>query len=246
MKETRTIMGMPATLHIVDDISQDVVEEVFSYLVSIDEKFSTYKETSEIQAINRGELTIDKATLEMKEVFLLSEQTKKDAHGYFDIKKADGQYDPSGLVKGWAIYNAANILRKNGVLNFCIEIAGDLEVSGKNNEGEVWKIGIQNPFVSKQESIKTLKIEKGGVATSGNYIRGNHIYNPREFYDIPKDIVSMTVIGPTVYDADRYATAAFAMGKAGIQFIEQLDGYEGYMIDKNGIATMTSKFTHYI
>jgi thiamine biosynthesis lipoprotein len=49
-----------------------------------------------------------------------------------------------------------------------------------------------------------------------------------------------------VLEADRFATAAFAMGKAGIAFIEQLPGFEGYTIDAQGIATMTSGFGTYI
>jgi len=61
-----------------------------------------------------------------------------------------------------------------------------------------------------------------------------------------KDIVSLTVIGPNIYEADRFVTAAFAMGKEGIYFIEKLDGFEGYMIDSNGLATFTSGFEKYV
>ena len=59
------------------------------------------------------------------------------------------------------------------------------------------------------------------------------------------EIVSMTVVGPDVCEADRFATAAFAMGKNGIAFIENYPGLEGYLIDKNGMATMTSGFIKY-
>jgi thiamine biosynthesis lipoprotein len=44
----------------------------------------------------------------------------------------------------------------------------------------------------------------------------------------------------------RFATAAYAMGKNGIIFIEQLPGLEGYSIDKNGTATMTNNFEKFI
>ena len=50
------------------------------------------------------------------------------------------------------------------------------------------------------------------------------------------------MIGPNIYDADRFATAAFAMGSSGINFIEGLTGYEGYMINKERVATMTTGF----
>jgi thiamine biosynthesis lipoprotein ApbE len=52
-------------------------------------------------------------------------------------------------------------------------------------------------------------------------------------------------VGPDVCEADRFATGAFAMGEKGIRFIEERDGLEGYMIDKNGTATMTSGFSKY-
>ncbi len=59
-------------------------------------------------------------------------------------------------------------------------------------------------------------------------------------------VVSLTVVGPNIYEADRFATAAFAMGEAGIMFIEKLPGFEGYMVNDNGIATFTSGFEKYV
>ena len=73
-----------------------------------------------------------------------------------------------------------------------------------------------------------------GIATSGTYVRGQHIYDPHKPERPIVDIVSLTVIGTDVLEADRFATAAFAMGRAGIEFIEQRDGLEGYVVDRNG------------
>jgi len=53
------------------------------------------------------------------------------------------------------------------------------------------------------------------------------------------------VVGPNIYEADRFATAGFAMGKNGILFIEKTPGIEGYMITKEGLATETSGFHRY-
>ena len=93
--------------------------------------------------------------------------------------------------------------------------------------------------------MKTLWLQDCGIATSGTYIRGQHIYNPKKRGEPVTEIVSLTVIGPNVYEADRFATAAFAMGSAGIHFIEDLEGFEGYMIDPHGLATYTSGFERY-
>lgn len=246
-------MGMPISVEIVGEdastgVAQKLFDAVFSYLAYVDEKFSTYKKMSEVTAINQGRLKDEERSDDMKLIFALSEETKKLTRGYFDIVARDGSYDPSGIVKGWAILNAANILKKQGVKNFYIEAGGDIQVSGENREGKKWSVGIENPFSAKNESkeiVKTVYLEDEGVATSGTYIRGQHIYNPKNKEGTIDDIVSLTVIGPNVYEADRFATAAFAMGKDGINFIEGLEGVEGYMIDKDGIATMTSGFENY-
>lgn len=247
MKQTRLIMGMPVIVEIAgEEAKAELFEEAFSYLIYVDEKFSTYKETSEISAINRGEISKDEWSEDMKTIFALSEETSRLTSGYFNIIGRDGKYDPSGIVKGWAIFNAANLLKTRGVKNFYVEIAGDIETSGKNNKGESWRIGIQNPLNKKEEIIKTVGISSVGIATSGTYIRGQHIYNPFNKEAHLDDVVSLTVIGPNIYEADRFATAAFAMGRAGIEFIERLFGFEGYQIDSSGIATMTSGFNNFV
>ena len=238
-------MGMPVTVEIIDAAAtKGTLAEIFSYFEYIDEKFSTYKESSEISSINRREITLEQASADMQTVFALADQTRQQTNGYFDIAR-NGIYDPSGLVKGWAIYNAAEILRRKKFENYYVDAGGDVQAAGKNSRGQDWRVGIRNPF-DPNEIIKVLFIHDGGIATSGTYVRGQHIYNPKNDGQLASDIVSLTVIGPNVYEADRFATAAFAMGKAGIVFIENLDGFEGYLIDQNRQATFTSGFERYV
>ncbi len=242
-KETRILMGMPVTVEVVENsASQENVDEIFDYFQWVDETFSTFKEDSEISRINRGEIALAQASEEMQTVFALSELTRQETDGYFDIERG-GHYDPSGLVKGWAIYNAAGILRSRGFGNFYVEAGGDIEVAGKTREGRNWRVGIRNPF-NLNEIVKVLSVTDCGVATSGTYVRGQHIYNPKDPQPIA-GVVSMTVVGPNIYDADRFATAAFAMGRRGILFLEELDGFEGYMIDENRQAIFTTGFEKY-
>ena len=239
-------MGMPITLEIVDTgVLMSDLDNIFKYFISVDNQFSTYKKTSEISKINEGKINEAQYSKEMKEIFKLAEKTRLESNNFFNIKKSDGSYDPSGIVKGWAIQNANNLLKENGFNNFCLDVGGDITTSGVSDTSEPWKIGIRNPFKT-DEIIKVIENNNSeGIATSGTYIRGEHIYNPNNHYSPPPDIVSLTVIGPNVYEADRFATAAFAMGRDGIYFIEQLQGFEGYMIDSSGIATMTNGFEKY-
>ncbi len=237
-------MGMPITVEVVDEaISQDEIDKVYAYFAYVDDTFSTYKETSEIARLNRGELAEEQYSEDMRTILHLSEQTKRETGGYFDIMH-DGYCDPSGIVKGWAINNAAQILREDGFRHFVIDAGGDMQISGEK-DGHPWRIGIRNPF-NRDEYVKVLALSDQGIATSGTAIRGQHIYNPLQ-PDAPiTDIASITVIGPDVYEADRFATAAFAMGRAGISFIERLAGFEGYLIDVQARATYTSGFERFV
>jgi thiamine biosynthesis lipoprotein len=237
-------MGMPIEIEIIDNNASTALEAAFNYFVSVDTQFSTYKNDSEISQINRGEIIESEMSSEMHEIFELAEKTKKETDGYFNIRHPNGPIDPSGIVKGWAILNAAKIIRNAGYENFFVNAGGDIAMNGKNAKGEEWSFGIKNPF-NTSEIVKIMYPRGKGIATSGSYLRGNHIYNPLNPKEALRDVVSITVIGPDVFEADRFATAAFAMGKEGILFIEQLPGFEAYMIDANGIATMTSGFSAY-
>lgn len=242
MKQTRLLMGMPITVEVVDDFAtSQTLDEIYAYLTYIDETFSTYKASSEISRINRGELLLEQASDDMQTIFALAEQTRQETDGYFDIEH-NGQIDPSGIVKGWAIYKAAEILWQRGFENFYVDAGGDIQVSGKNSQGDLWRVGIQHPF-EPNKIVKALSLSDCGIATSGTYVRGQHIYNPQNRGQIIDEIVSLTVVGANVYEADRFATAAFAMGKMGIAFIEELEGFEGYMISSDGLAAFTSGFT---
>lgn len=236
MIKKASIMGMPITIDIRDakSVNSDF-DEVFKFLDQVDKKYSPFKDTSEVSKFNRGE----KVSREMKNILLLCDKLKRETRGYFDPKRPDGKTDPSGLVKGWAIKKAADILRNKGFKKFFVDAGGDAEIVGKN-----WKWGVRNPFNVKQ-IVKVLRLTNCGIATSGTYERGQHIYNPITKQNKITDIVSLTVIGKDVYEADKFSTPAFAMGRSGIEFIETVPGLEGYMIDNNGVATMTSGFSKY-
>lgn len=240
MKKIAGIMGMPIAIEVQDGARNDDFEAAFAYLRAIDRRFSTYRHGSEISALNRGELALEDASEEMREVFALAEETRRETDGYFDIRTPAGAYDPSGLVKGWAIRGTARLLAARGLRAFYVDVGGDIEAHGAR-----WAIGIRNPL-EPETIVKVVELENAGIATSGTYLRGAHVWDPHAGAPAASAVASITVIGPDVYEADRFATAAFAMGEVGIGFIERHPGLEGYQIDKNGIATMTTGFGRYV
>ncbi len=132
------------------------------------------------------------------------------------------------------------MVREAGVCDFFIDAGGDIQSGGSNAERNDWRVGIRHPFRGDQ-IVKVVYPRGRGIATSGSYARGAHIYNPYA-PDRQSEIVSLTVIGDDVLEADRFATAAFAMGRDGIYFVEETPGLEGYLIDAGGRATMTTGF----
>ena len=222
MKQWRMVMGMPVTIEITgSDVDPEHFKRLFSYFEHMEEVFSPFRATSRL---NRGYLRLDDCSDEMKTVMRLVERTRAESDCYFDVYK-NGVFNPVGIVKGWAVYQASELLRQ---------------------AGDCWAVGIRNPFAQK-EIVKFLRLSDMGITTSGTYARGQHIYDPFGTEgDTIHEIVSLTVLGPNVYEADRFATAAFAMGPEGIRFIERESGLEGYVIGKNGIATMTSGFADYV
>ena len=145
MKITKILMGMPITVEVVDKCTKRDIDRVYKYFDYVDKKFSTYKKNSEITKFNEGKIARKDFSLDMKTIFRLCAKTKRETGGYFDIEK-DGYFDPSGLVKGWSIHNAAKILKGFGYKNYYIEAGGDMEAVGVSAEGKPWRVGIETPL----------------------------------------------------------------------------------------------------
>jgi thiamine biosynthesis lipoprotein len=263
MRESRIVMGTPVTIEIADDgaMADEMLREsdpghlerhlerhigrVFAFLEHAERVFSPLRPTSETSRINNGLLRIGDCSDEMKMVLGLAQKTRVETGGHFDVNR-DGVFNPAGIVKGWAVYQASEMLHAAGIWDFCIDAGGDSQLSGLNNAGQYWRVGIRNPFAPR-EIVKFLRLSDMGMATSGTHTRGRHIYDPfAAVGETIDEIASLTVLGPNIYEAGRFATAAFAMGPKGIDFIERKSGLEGYMIGKNGVATMTSRFEEYV
>src|SRR5258708_4670682 len=164
MKRTRLLMGMPITVELVDPkVTESDIASVFDYFASVDRMFSTYKKESEISRLNAGELTKKQLSPDVWQILQLADDTRRESNGYFNIQH-NGKIDPSGIVKGWAIYNAASLLKSHGFHNFYVDAGGDIQVFGKNEKGGHWTVGIRNPF-NQEEIVKVVWLENKGIAT---------------------------------------------------------------------------------
>ncbi len=121
MQETQIIMGMPISLTVPGSkVRRQDLDAVFAEFAAVDAQFSPFKDESEVCRFNRGEIARKRSDRAMREILALCEKTRQETGGYFDITRPDGTIDPCGMVKGWAIKNAACSLMDMGFSNFCV------------------------------------------------------------------------------------------------------------------------------
>jgi thiamine biosynthesis lipoprotein len=243
VRRVEHVMGMPVVADLRDeDAGEAVLDEVFSWLRWVDETFSTYKAESEISRINSGELALDDADPDVREVLARCDRLRLETDGYFDARAADPDVlDPSGLVKGWSVDRAAAILDAAGVRNYALNAGGDMRLRGRAVPAWCWRVGIQHPL-DRGAVARVIETGDLAVATSGEYARGHHVLDPHTRRP-PVGILSVTVTGPDLGTADAYATAAFAMGATrAVHWTARLQGYQALTILADGRVLTTPGF----
>jgi thiamine biosynthesis lipoprotein len=228
MHRVEQIMGMPIVVEVRDGDAP--FDAVFDWFRRVDEMFSTYKPDSEISRVARGE---SPATPEVCEILARCDELRTQTNGYFDAY-ARGTLDPSGLVKGWAVDRAADLLDASGVREYVVNAGGDMRLRG------TWRVGIQHPL-ERQAIAAVVEATDLALATSGEYARGGHVLDPHTGAT-PTGILSATISGPDLATADAYATAAFAMGaRVAPHWVARLRGYGGLLIlDDERVLTTPS------
>jgi thiamine biosynthesis lipoprotein len=227
-------------------VASSALDEAEGWLVAVDARFSPFRPTSEISRLARGGLDLDDCPADVRYVLGRCEALRLESGGAFDIRAAGlrGGLDPSGYVKGWAVEEAAHILEAGGARNYLINGGGDVLARGAPEAGRGWVVGIRHPLEADQVVARVqppADATRFAVATSGGYERGDHIVDARTGL-AATDWLSLSVAGPSLAQADACATAAFAMGRAGLAWLAGLPGYEGYAIDQNLRPSWTTGF----
>ena len=124
----------------------------------------------------------------------------------------------------------AAILEQQGIINYLVEIGGEMRLRGTKPDNKPWKIAIEKPVTTERAVQRILAPGDMGVATSGDYrnyfeedgVRYSHLLDPRTGKPITNRTVSVTVLHPSCMTADGYATALNVMdAEAAMQFAEQ-------------------------
>jgi FAD:protein FMN transferase len=203
-----------------------------------DDVFSLYRLDTPLSRLRRGEIELADCPPEVADVVTLCEQAKLASDGWFDPWALPGGFDPTGLVKGWAAREAAEVLEAEGLGAALVNAAGDIAAFGAPWQRGPWRVGIRAP---ESPDLLTCVIElRGAVATSGDYERGDHIWDVSSGRPAT-GVASATVSGPDLALADAFATGLVAAGSTGLDAVIAA-GYQGMLVFDDGKTLRTSEF----
>ncbi|WP_063728830.1 FAD:protein FMN transferase [Streptomyces sp. RTd22] len=235
-------MGTVFSFDLRDPVTPAVhraLKEAVAWLHHVDEVFSTYRPDSAISRLGRGEPVPERHGPEVAEVFALCEEAAHTTGGWFSHTPG-GRLDPSGMVKGWAIERASQMLDEAGAHNTCVNGGGDIQSRGEAAPGTPWRIGIAHP--TRPGELATVVTGRDlAVATSGTAERGAHILDPHTG-EPATALASLTLTGHGLTQTDAYATAAFAMGAGARAWTAALAGHEALGITTTGEIWHTPGF----
>ncbi|GGL18538.1 FAD:protein FMN transferase [Mangrovihabitans endophyticus] len=237
MRHVEMVMGTAVSIELADPLPdarlRELIGDVCAWLHEVDERFSTYRPDSEVNRLQRGAVRLEDCSADLRDVLGACADLWRSTDGFFDVY-ATGGLDPSGYVKGWSVEVASARLAAAGARRHHINAGGDVRVRG--DAERPWRIGVRHPTEADRVSW-VLGVTDGAVATSGRYERGDHVRNPRTGR-AACGLASATVVGPDLALADAYATAAIAMGQAGIDWLATrvADGYESAVVTDDGRA----------
>ncbi len=155
------------------------------------------------------------------------------------------QLDLGGVAKGFAVDALTVLLEERGVRNYLVDIGGDVRVSGRNAEGEPWRIGVNQPERGQDwnEILLVLRPGRGAVLTSGDYrqffehdgLFFSHILDPRTGHPLENGVASVTVLAETAVLADALVTGLMVLGvEKGLELVESLHGVEALFLVRVG------------
>ena len=163
--------------------------------------------------------------------------------------RADIKIDLGAIAKGYAVGQAANVLRDQGVTSALIDAGGDIYALGKKAK-QLWKVGIRKP--RGDEILGYLEVEELAVMGSGDYerffMRGgkryHHIFDPKTGYPA-EGLSGTTLVHPDPTVADAWNTAIFVLGpEKGLGLVERIPGMEAVMVTTSGKVIYSSGLAH--
>jgi thiamine biosynthesis lipoprotein len=208
----------------------------FAELHELDELFSPFRDDSAISRIRRGDLELTAADPRVLQVEGLCRTLGETTAGRFSAWR-DGWFDPTGIVKGWAVDAAAErhlrqLVDLPGIEAAGVSAGGDMRLFTAADSDSSWSVGIVD-VRDRTRILAVVDMRDGAVATSGTAERGAHIVDPRSGTRAAASL-SATVVADDLIAADAWATAAVVAGIDDLAWIARAATRTGLLADGEG------------
>jgi FAD:protein FMN transferase len=160
--------------------------------------------------------------------------------------------DLGGVAKGWAAMQTVQNLHHYGPI--LVDAGGDIAVSGPMSGGKRWPIGIADPL-KPESQIELIMLHRGGVATSGRDYRRwqhhgrwqHHLIDPRSGCPAETDIMSVTIVAPSVCEAEVAAKVVCIQGSThGLHWLEARSSLAGLLVLESGKVLRSRRLKHVV
>lgn len=162
--------------------------------------------------------------------------------------------DFSACAKGGGVDAIGAFLRTHGVVDYLVDIGGELVANGVSPRGSNWKVGVSVPKedAAVDEIHTVVSLSDQAIATSGNHrnyyqtkgYKYGHTLNPKTGFPEKNDLLSATVFAPDCMTADAYATGFMVMGlEKAFQLASELPDIEAFFIYGKPDGSMGVKYT---
>jgi FAD:protein FMN transferase len=179
-------------------------------------------------------------------------QIKADALRHTIQLPPNAHLDFGGVAKGWAAHKTMQKLKLYGPA--LVDAGGDIAISGLQADGQPWPVGIIDPFFPDR-NFHTLQLGHCGVATSGRDYRRwkqgdawkHHIIDPRTGEPAETDVFSVTVVAPTVMEAEMATKVILISGSQdGLAWLEARPSLAGLLVLEDGQRLYSPNFEKYL
>lgn len=171
------------------------------------------------------------------------------------LKDPEMSLDVGSIAKGYAVEMTARALAERGVVNYALNIGGNIRTIGTKEDSSAWAAGIQNPDENASKPyVVRVGLEDMSLVTSGTYeryymsnnVRYHHIINPKT--QMPEnDYLSVSILTADSALGDALSTAVFNMSyEEGAAYVEAYDGVEAFWIFPDGTTAQSSGFADYV
>ncbi|MCK9395581.1 MAG: FAD:protein FMN transferase [Methylobacter sp.] len=139
-------------------------------------------------------------------------------------KQADLKVDLSSIAQGYSVERISKVLEQKGIVNYLVEIGGELKTNGNKPGLQPWRIAVERPLPDERTMHKIVTMPKDtpmAVMTSGTYRhyfddhgqRYSHILDARNGRPVTHDLVSATVLLSDPAAADAWSTTLLCLGQ---------------------------------